>query len=350
MIKSLMLKNFTVFKDATFDFGAGLNVFLGENGLGKTHVLKLPYAILKPGFDEYRRGTDSTPTKSILQGAIADKLTGVLRPDSLGRLSKRKQGRERTEVALACDDHEFDLSFSFATNSKSEVDITTLPSRWFNEPLVYIPTRELLTIFPGFVSLYENYHLEFEESWRDTCVYLGGPVTRGPRETALAKLLNPIESAIGGKVVLDTGGRFYLSIPGSGNMEIPLAAEGERKLAMLARLVATGSLTVGGALFWDEPEANLNPKLVRVLAQSIVDLSLNGVQVFLATHSLFLMRELEILLKKETYRSLDTRVFGLRRDGEDVVVKTGQKFDDIDVITSLEEDLAQADRFMDVES
>ncbi|WP_281258757.1 hypothetical protein [Avibacterium endocarditidis] len=43
-------------------------------------------------------------------------------------------------------------------------------------------------------------------------------------------------------------------------MEIPLVAEGLRKLAMVARLVATGTLLDKGCLFWDEPEANLNPK------------------------------------------------------------------------------------------
>ncbi len=347
MIRSLVVRNFTVFKEAGFDFGAGINVLLGENGLGKTHVLKLPYSVLKPSYDEFRKGTDAVPTKTALQGAIAEKLTAVFRPDSLGRLSKRKQGRERTEVSVSCDNQDFDLSFSFAANSKSEVDIATVPARWFDEPLVYIPTRELLTVFPGFISLYENYHLEFEESWRDTCVYLGGPVARGPREAAFATLLNPIENAIGGKVVLDPAGRFYVSIPGSGNMEVPLVAEGERKLAMLARLIATGALTAGGSLFWDEPEANLNPRLVRVLARSIVDLSNSGVQVFLATHSLFLMRELELLLQNPPYQELDSRMFGLRRSGDDVVVETGRCFDDIDTIASLEEDLAQSDRFMD---
>ena len=40
MLKSLHLKNFTVFPDANLEFGKQLNVIVGENGLGKTHVLK----------------------------------------------------------------------------------------------------------------------------------------------------------------------------------------------------------------------------------------------------------------------------------------------------------------------
>lgn len=37
MLKSLHLKNFTVFSDANFEFGNNLCV-VGENGLGNTHA------------------------------------------------------------------------------------------------------------------------------------------------------------------------------------------------------------------------------------------------------------------------------------------------------------------------
>ena len=61
------------------------------------------------------------------------------------------------------------------------------------------------------------------------------------------------EAAMGGKVVLDSQtGRLYLQIPGEGKVEMPLIAEGLRKIAMLARLVSTGVLLRQGFLFWDE--------------------------------------------------------------------------------------------------
>lgn len=43
-ITRLALKNFTVFEDAKFEFCPGINVLIGENASGKTHVLKLLYA------------------------------------------------------------------------------------------------------------------------------------------------------------------------------------------------------------------------------------------------------------------------------------------------------------------
>ena len=40
MITNLTLKNFTVFKDLSIDFSAKINVIIGENGPGKSHLLK----------------------------------------------------------------------------------------------------------------------------------------------------------------------------------------------------------------------------------------------------------------------------------------------------------------------
>ena len=42
MIRSLEVKNFTVFPEAQLHVAEGLNVIVGENATGKTHLLKLP--------------------------------------------------------------------------------------------------------------------------------------------------------------------------------------------------------------------------------------------------------------------------------------------------------------------
>ena len=46
MIDKLKLKNFTVFGECEIDFSPGVNVILGENGTGKTHLLKAIYSSL----------------------------------------------------------------------------------------------------------------------------------------------------------------------------------------------------------------------------------------------------------------------------------------------------------------
>lgn len=348
MIKSLKLKDFTVFNDVELDFVAGLNVVVGENGTGKTHILKLAYStayVCARG----ARETGAGPTKSYLQSAIASKLISVFRPDELGRLARRdRRGRRRSEVQCGFGPPTDDLAFSFNTASKTEVSVDAAPSAWIDKLPVYLPTRELLTLSPGFVSLYETSYLPFEETWRDTSLLLGAPLARGPREKRIKELLAPLEAAMNGKVETDEGGRFYLN-SGGVPMEMHLVAEGLRKVATIARLIATGSLVDKGFLFWDEPESNLNPRIIRTVAETIVHLAQSGIQVFVATHSLFLLRELDLLLQRPGNEETQRRFIGLHRGTASVEALQGSSVDEIGDISTLEEELRQSDRYLAVE-
>src|SRR5437588_1198928 len=98
---------------------------------------------------------------------------------------------------------------------------------------------------------------------------------------------------------------------------------------MIARLIATGSLIGTGTLFWDEPEANLNPKVIKRVARTILQLAQSGIQVFVASHSLFLMRELGILLQQKDFQGLPSRFFGLHLGDHGVTVQQGDTVDEI---------------------
>ncbi len=345
MIKSLGIRNFTVFDQARLELGRRLNVLVGENGSGKTHLLKLAYSVLATSWEEGRQPAAAmSPTKSVLQPGLAEKLVGVFRPESLGRLARRRQGRERCDVELAFAEPDLDIAFHFATQSKSDVSIENLPRTWVDTAPVYLPTRELLTIFPNFVAVYEGHYLEFEETWRDTCLLLGSPLKKGAKEKRIREMLAPLEKAMDGSIELDKSGRFYLATA-KGKMEMPLVAEGLRKLGMLARLIATGTLLDKSYLFWDEPESNLNPHLIKVVARTIVDLSLGGLQVFIATHSLFLLREIEMLLEPHPAGN-DFRFFGLRSGEQGVTIAQGSAVDDMGPLLLLQEELEQSDRFL----
>src|SRR5690349_2333417 len=99
MLNSLRLRNFTAFTKADLEFAAGLNVIVGENGTGKTHILKIAYASLYVSNRGVKEQGSHNPTKAHLQNAIATKLVAVLKPDELGRLARRnRQGRQRCEI------------------------------------------------------------------------------------------------------------------------------------------------------------------------------------------------------------------------------------------------------------
>ncbi len=345
MLKTASFQSLTTVPNSTWHFVDGLNVIVGENGLGKSHVLKSLYSMLK-----VQSGRSEDLTKTNLEKAYAEKLSRVMRPESLGRLVKRKQGRDRCEIRLSMKQSKQSSAIGFATNAKSQVDVLQAPDVVLTQSPVYLPTRELVTLCPWFLNLYDNYHLEFEETWRDTVSLLGAPSVKGPREARAAQLLKPLEDALGGKVEMDApSGRFYLRVTGEGRMEMPLVAEGLRKFAMLARLINTGVLLDKGYLFWDEPETNLNPKLIKILAQSIVHLAAQGIQVFIATHSLFLLREFEILSnQKDEKKALVIRYFGLSFEEDGVALHQSDDLNEIGSIASLEESLSQSDRYMEL--
>ena len=347
MLKSLRIREFTVFKEADLEFAKGLNVIVGANGTGKTHLLKLPYAVMAMSAEEGKRRAEP-PTKTLLQTRIAEKISSVFRPeDRLGRLVRRQRGRNRCEVKMSFKRPRTSLAFRFSSLAKSETTVDSAPSKWQDKPPVFLPTRELLTLYPGFVPLYETRHLEFDETWRDTCLLLGTPALKGPREATVRHLIAPLEEQLGGRVVLDSNGRFYLKPGNAGNMEMSLVAEGWRKLSMLVRLISTGSLLDKGCLFWDEPEANLNPRLIREVAKAILGICQAGVQVIVATHSLFLLREFEILLER-TFVELDQRYFALRRNDDGVAVSQDDDIGSVDPLLLLDEELDQSDRFVDL--
>ncbi|MBF0784225.1 ATP-binding protein [Muribacter muris] len=346
MLKRMQLKNFTVFNDVNLEFSSGLNVIIGENGMGKSHLLKVAYSMIASSFEQSKGLNVISPTKSLMQKAYADKLVNVFRPESLGRLVRRKQGRERCEITLEFKNKEQNCGLSFSTNSKTEVQIEKLNHSWQDKAPVYLPTRELLTIYPNFTTIYKNNYLEYDETYYDTCILLGALLAKGPREEKIKELLLPLEEEMGGKIILDKNGHFY--IQGQGKMEMPLVAEGLRKLAMIARLIATGALLDKGILFWDEPEANLNPKLIKVIAKTILHLCRNGIQVFIATHSLFLLRELEILSKQSDFNGVSQRYLGLKSSKDGITIEQGNEIYDIETLTVLNESLMQSDRYLNL--
>src|SRR5262249_50374769 len=72
-------------------------------------------------------------------------------------------------------------------------------------------------------------------------------------------------------------------------------------IGVLLRLLCNGSINPGttGVLLWDEPEANLNPKLMKRLVKVLLELSRNGQQIVLATHDYVLLKWLDLLMEKK---------------------------------------------------
>jgi ABC-type lipoprotein export system ATPase subunit len=318
-VKRLTLRPFTVFEDATFDFAPGVNVFIGENGTGKSHVLKLVYvlaeAVRRFAAGQGLRDSAPDPLDRLVRGLLFD----VFQPDSLSSFCPSGLAATAT-LELEGARIEVELGPS--------EELTVRTDGTFSEmarPL-FVPPREVLSIFPGFAAAWLNRESAFDRTYFDLCVALGLKPLRAGGPPAL---LEPLERELGGKVVMKNG-RFYLSYPGE-DMEMPMVAEGDRKLAMIAYLLKNGSLASNTQLLWDEPEANLNPKRARLMSDTAIGLARADVQVFLATHDYVLTSDLSLRAETDTISARGIAFFSLVRphDKASVLVERGGRLADL---------------------
>ena len=128
-----------------------------------------------------------------------------------------------------------------------------------------------------------------------------------------------------------------------------MVAEGLRKFGTLQKLLANGSLTKSNTLYWDEPEANLNPALLRKLAAILAELARQGFQIILATHSTDLLKEFHILSRQKDAQPLPIKYFGLNAElGEATRIVSTDNFEYLPDVVALSEELKQADELEEI--
>jgi len=297
-ILRLQLENFMTFNDLNVEWSPNINVISGFNGSGKTTILKAMYSALKT-----LGKAAPNETKGELERQFVEKICGVFRPDEMriGRLASRARGRVKSSVSL-------DLSLSgkgrrlgsvAAKFTSGQQKGAAVERKNFETPptpfdAVYLPPKEMISAFKSFQSLYEEYQIGFEETYYDLVKALARPLKRGKNRSEQDAVLNEIAGILpGGKkaTVTRREDAFYLNAPGEGEYEMGLLAEGYRKIATLYYLVANGALNENSVLFWDEPEVNLHPRLIRPTVAALVELARHGAQIFVSTHNYFVQQE-----------------------------------------------------------
>lgn len=106
-------------------------------------------------------------------------------------------------------------------------------------------------------------------------------------------LLSTLSKLIEGDVIYENG-EFYVKKEDGSKVEFSMEAEGLRKFGLLWKLIRNGLLEEDSVLLWDEPEANINPQLIPILVDIILELHRKRVQVFLATYDYNLAKYFEV--------------------------------------------------------
>lgn len=288
MIHTVRIRNFTAFTRLNLQCSGGINLFLGANGAGKSHLLKLLYILCAANTGAHLK------TEAATVRYLSEKLKGVFKPEvRIGRLC-----RDETQKALVRADLIASPLIEFALDA--EMDEAIVIRRHCDDagrqPPVFIPTKEILSIFEGFSSLYLKREVTIDETYFDLSQALETPRLKTPPEE-LAALLDTLKAACDGEFLFMKQKKFYYKPVRGKLLEVEFAAEGFRKLGMLQLLLQSGQIQPGvsGPLFWDEPEANLNPAIIKQVALILLELARRGQQIFLATHDYFLLKWLDLL-------------------------------------------------------
>ena len=232
-IRRVEINDFLVFKgDFAVDFCKGVNVIIGGNGTGKTTLLKAMYSYFKGEKQLIQLFDNPIPIITGIQNTmqLISDFTGVAR-------------------------------------------------------FVYIPEKDILEHAKGLLTFIEQKQTGFNHVYRDVLIAAQDIPTQEQSETQKS-IGQKIADIIGGEIQWDKSDGSFYTIRTNGT-RIPFAneASGFKKFGFLGLLVASGQISPGVTLFWDEPENSLNPELVPILVDILLELSRNGVQIFISTHS-----------------------------------------------------------------
>ena len=296
-VKNIAVENFTVFNKVEIDFCDGVNVLIGENGVGKTHLLKLLYAINTLYSSNYLISLHNLFGQNFQVNNCWLHLNNEhIQPWTMKIVNKIVQDPE------------------------SHINVTIESKR----PSTYIPAMSLLSI-PDITRVVDEYGKNIDIDYTQTEIVRKAENKIPENIPTLAKaLIQSLEDEIGGTVHFDEADKSFWVYKNNG-IKIPYSAEAEgyKKLGLLWRLLMNKSIIKDTVLFWDEPEANLNRKIIPVVVAVLMGLARNGVQIFLATHDYNLMKYFSIKKKSDD----EVAYFSLYKSDNGVISETEEDYD-----------------------
>lgn len=334
MIEQIELRNFTAFSSLKLDFSPKINVIIGENGTGKTHLLKAAYGLCA-GAPLFKNKPDTSEEE--LEAALTAKLRRLFMPldDKLGKM--HHQGATDQAYLSARFAQGQNIAATFFNNSKALAIQNRANYDQYQAEAVFIPTKEVLSLVKGMTEESHDQNT-VELIFDDGYVDLANALMKSAHEDVEAKInLDPrlntiipqLVDLIGGRYQWENGGFCFQAgkymekaspkrtkakaaqpyqdatvtefVAMSGHLySSGMTAEGFRKIGILHRLLSNGTISPGlsGPLFWDEPESNMNPKLMERIVRILLELARNGQQIILATHDYVLLKWFDLLMDK----------------------------------------------------
>ena len=121
---------------------------------------------------------------------------------------------------------------------------------------------------------------------------------KGIIDSNFPEMCRELEDVIGGKIVMTDTNKLRFQ-DGRGDYSMHATAGGIVNLGILSLLIEHGVVAKNAIVFIDEPEINLHPEWQVKMAEVLYELARKGVNIVLATHSIDILKRLEIYAKED---------------------------------------------------
>lgn len=287
-IEAVTIKNVGNIEELSFDRFRSVNLIIGENGTGKTFLLKTLYSALKT-MEEYKRGDDIRSSADIL----SERLRWCFQTDKIGDIV-RKGAAEGLKVDVEGSLGKF--SYTFTENATVKAGNVENNCQQTESNSVFIPAKEVLSLFNIILKSREiDKSFGFDDTYYDLVKALRIAPQKGRNYDVFSKSRKSLSKIIDGKVEFDeTTQRWYYK-KGNQKFSIGATSEGIKKIAILDRLLGNGYLTKSSVIFIDEIESALHPAAISEFLDIIDKIAFDmGIQIFIASHSYFVIKKLYI--------------------------------------------------------
>ncbi len=294
-INSIQLKNYGVIERFSSDQFSNINLIIGENGTGKTFLLKALYSVVR-SMEEYKRGDD---IRSIVD-VMSEKLRWTFQVEKLGDMvSKSAEDGLSLDVQLGNDR----ISYQFSQSASSKVGTVIAPDTGKEGNSIFIPAKEVLSLFSVILKSREvDRVFGFDDTYYDLAKALRLSPSRGRNYTIFANSRKLVSDVIDGRVEYDeNSGKWFYRNSRNQKFSIGTTSEGVKKIAIMDRLLVNGYLGNNSIIFIDEIESALHPEAICQFLD-MIDMIANtmGLQVFIASHSYFVIKKLYLIALKKS--------------------------------------------------
>lgn len=291
-ITSVCLKNYGMIPALECKNFSNINLVIGENGTGKTFLLKALYAATR-AMEEYKRGDDIRTINDVL----AEKLRWTFQVDKLGDMVTRSSDDSLSfDMELGTDR----IGYQFSSSTASKVVTATAPAGNRDANSILIPAKEVLSLYSVVLKSREvDKSFGFDDTYYDLVKALRIAPKKGKNYYAFSNSRKSLNDVIDGKVDFDeTSGKWFYKNNRGQKFSVGATSEGVKKISIMDRLLSNGYLDNQSIIFIDEIESALHPTAIFRFLEMVEKIAIDmDLQFFISSHSYFVIKKLALIAK-----------------------------------------------------